>query len=773
MTVITSSSARRTFRDALIASLHDASAYNSMDVVAPTAVLWPDEDRDWASVVSLLRSSATVLVLADFDPLHESGPAPWIRLRVHELRAADSEELVVVYLPGVSRRTLTDAQALDAPSQCLAGLAFRSNVFSQQNSTDWTPYAYFANQVKGLGLDLVNDAATRAALADCLPTLLDIPVDELRRRRLSAADFHQLLVKDPVRSILKWLDDPVAFEAGERAAGSWQSFGQLVKSGWKVSLESDGPLAAAEALGSQRGRWAEVWARFLESPSGYPGVVELLGRARPDTLPDPLVWPQDNTDAEAELVAVLAGLQAKAVDQIRTSIDNVEQAHASRRQSVWGQLGQAPMADILGQLAELAELSRHQPQGQTAGELSASYASHGWKVDHSFTRVLGSLPVGHPSQGHVASVAEAMYRPWLEASTTIFQNAWSADPSWSGPAAGVTADLPDGTCAMFVDGLRMDVAARVAAVLADSGQEYDLGWGRAGVPTVTSTCKPTLTPLAPSLVGGPELNPSFSDAKPWTQEGFKKRLPQVGWHFVPQDETGDPSSRGWTEGGDIDRLGHEVGLKLVRQLDSEATSIANRILELLAAGWSQVIVVTDHGWLLLPGRLPKHKLSEHLTVVRKGRCARMVDDAPLPDGIRALPWQHDHAARIAIAPSIYAFADGKVYEHGGISLQECVVPRIAVRSRTEPPATSLSVDISWTSLACVVTVKGAPHGARADLRSRPADPDSSLAGGGKELKDGRARILAGDAHEGEAAVLVVVGPAGEIVVQRPTVVPAG
>jgi hypothetical protein len=744
-----------------------------MDVVAPTAVLWPDEDGHWASVVPLLRSSATVLTLGDFDPEHETGPAPWIRLRVHELSSADSEAEILAYLPGVSRRTLTDAQSLDAPLQCLAGLAVRSNVFSQQNSTDWTPYAYFANQVKGLGLDVVNDSDTRNALADCLPTLLDIPLDELRRRRLSARDFHQILVKDPVRSLLKWLDDPAAFEAEERAQGSWHSFTRLVKSGWKLSIEDDGPLAAAEALGSQRGRWSEVWARFMESPNGYPGVVDLLGRARPDTLPDPLVWPQDNADAEAAVMAVLSGLHAKTVDEIRTSIDQLELTHAPRRQSIWGQMGQAPMANVVGQLADLSSIGRHQPQGQTAAELSASYASQGWKVDDAFTRVLATLPVGHPSQVHVAKVGEALYRPWLEASTASYQDAWSAEPAWKGPGAGVSADLPAGTCAMFVDGLRMDVAARVAAVLAAAGLEYDFGWGQAQIPTVTSTCKPALTPLAPSLIGGAELNPSFADAKPWTQEGFRKRLPDVGWHFVPQDETGDPLSRGWTEGGDIDKLGHDVGLKLVRQLDSEATSIANRILELLAAGWRQVVVVTDHGWLLLPGKLPKHPLAEHLTVVRKARCARMVAGAPLPAGLRAFPWHHDHDARIAVAPSIYAFEDGKVYEHGGISLQECVVPRLTVRSSSAAPVGSVTVDLSWAALACVVTVHGAPDDARVDLRAKPADPASSLVGGGKRLKDGRARILADDEHEGAPAILVVVGPAGDVVVQRPTVVPGG
>ena len=38
--------------------------------------------------------------------------------------------------------------------------------------------------------------------------------------------------------------------------------------------------------------------------------------------------------------------------------------------------------------------------------------------------------------------------------------------------------------------------------------------------------------------------------------------------------------------------------------------IRDRITELLAAGWKRVRVVTDHGWLLLPGGLPKIDLAQ-------------------------------------------------------------------------------------------------------------------------------------------------------------------
>jgi hypothetical protein len=742
-----------------------------MDVVAPVAVLWPDEDRQWAGVSSRLAPSVVVLTLGEFDPEHETGPATWLRIRVQEL-AGSASGPIVVYLPGVARRRLLDTQSLEPGLQCLAGLAVQSNVFSQQNSSDWTPLAFFSNQGKGLGLDVASDAGTRSALAACLPALLDIPVDDLRRRRLAATDFQKLLVTDPVRSILLWMNDPAGFEAARAADNSWTSFVHLVQSEWKLSVQHDGPLLGAEMLGAQKGRWAEVWSRFVESPAGYPGVVSLLRRVSNATLPDPLIWPQDNSDAEADLSLALRALAGQPVAHVRAKLGELEEAHGVRRPSIWGQLGEAPVAAVVGQLHELSGVSERQPQGHAPGEIAGDYAEVGWRVDDAFVRSLAVLPIGHELQPVVTAIAESLYLPWLNAATEKFQNAVMADPAWGGPPAGVTPDVPAGTCVMFVDGLRIDVAARVAAQL-DSAFDVQVAWGQAAVPTVTATCKPGLTPLAAELGGGADLAPTLGGGQPWAQAVFKRRLAEIGWGYVAQDETGDPAAPGWTEGGDIDTLGHAVGANLVRSLDSEAVSIANRVEELLTSGWREIVLVTDHGWLMVPSKLPKHHLTEHLTSIRKGRCARLRPGVPVPDGVLTLPWSHDADVTIALAPGIYAFDAGRVYDHGGLSLQESIVPRLTVTSRNVSGTRRLTIDISWTSLACVVSVDGAPDGVHADLRSRPADASSSLASGGKKVKDGKARLLAGDEHEGEAAVVVVVGADGTVLAQEPTIVPAG
>ena len=75
--------------------------------------------------------------------------------------------------------------------------------------------------------------------------------------------------------------------------------------------------------------------------------------------------------------------------------------------------------------------------------------------------------------------------------------------------------------------------------------------------------------------------------------------------------------------------GHELGARTsFTRSTIKCNGIALAIEELLTRGWNRVTIVTDHGWLLLPGGLPKN---EDLPVRgdrdQEGRCARIKDGA--------------------------------------------------------------------------------------------------------------------------------------------------
>ena len=66
--------------DAVIASLKGAAAYNRGDVERPAAILWPDEKREWETLVPRLRMVLPqFLIFGPYDRTNRSGPTIWLR----------------------------------------------------------------------------------------------------------------------------------------------------------------------------------------------------------------------------------------------------------------------------------------------------------------------------------------------------------------------------------------------------------------------------------------------------------------------------------------------------------------------------------------------------------------------------------------------------------------------------------------------------------------------------------------------------------------------
>jgi hypothetical protein len=193
------------------------------------------------------------------------------------------------------------------------------------------------------------------------------------------------------------------------------------------------------------------------------------------------------------------------------------------------------------------------------------------------------------------------------------------------------------------------------------------------------------------------------------------------------------------------------------------------IESLLTAGWQEVRVVTDHGWLLLPKGLPKSDLPQYLTATRWRRCAVVKPSATV--AFPCFPWFWSEDVRIACPPGIDCFMAGEEYSHGGLSLQECVVPQLAIRGRTRPVVSAQIAHVRWAGLRCRVTVTGQVNGCQADLRDRAADPATSLAAIKTVSPDGTvALVVADDTREGSATTLVLLDAAGNVLDRLPVTV---
>jgi len=282
-------------------------------------------------------------------------------------------------------------------------------------------------------------------------------------------------------------------------------------------------------------------------------------------------------------------------------------------------------------------------------------------------------------QGAVLGVLRAIYLPWLEVTSRHLQKLVLENGHAISKRSGIIQPAA-GRLVLFADGLRMDVAHLLAEQLAATGVTATKEWEWSTIPSVTATAKPAASPVADQVQGG-EASNEFSTqligtGQRTTQDRFVATLKARGWQCLSADETGDVSGSAWTEAGALDKRGHNEGWKLARSVDTEVRDLASRIGALLNAGWTEVIVVTDHGWLLVPGGLPKVELKAFLTEDRWGRCAAL--KAEVQPGVQVFKWHWNPAVAIACPPGAGCYRAGMEYSHGGVSLQEMVTPRLCI-----------------------------------------------------------------------------------------------
>jgi hypothetical protein len=176
--------------------------------------------------------------------------------------------------------------------------------------------------------------------------------------------------------------------------------------------------------------------------------------------------------------------------------------------------------------------------------------------------------------------------------------------------------------------------------------------------------------------------------------------------------------------------------------------------------------------MLLPGGMEKVELPAATTEFKKGRCARLKDGAAVD--VATVPWFWDPGVRIALAPGATCFEANKEYEHGGVSPQECIVPRLTVRAGAHTAGVGAPefTKVKWLGLQCRVEFSGVTEKVTVDLRGLPAEPASSIAEQTKETSSaGKVSLFVRDEeHEGERAHLVLVSLDGTILAQREVVV---
>ena len=776
--------------DHLLKAIRSAARYNKDVEVAPACILWPDHDRQWETIIPTLQAEMPELfMLGDYSPDKRSGPAIWLRC----VLAGQIPDLFlpegltpVLYLPGVSRQDLRAVESCPEHLKALAELQYRGVIWSQINAKDWTILAYLKSEQGGLGLDVALDNNTKNAMQLALYRLLDEDVSLLKGKRLDKDYFNTLLTGgDPIRDLLQWLDRGSTFQES-RGENEWKAFVEVIKSQLAFNPQTEGVLAGSEKLANHEGPWHAVWERYCEAPKRYPNIPAQIRKCpMPDfglfaDITTAGGWPQWNDRQEKNLRDDLMLLAKKNASEARAKLMELEKQHGSRRTLVWAEQGDAPLACALKHLSTIAELVQSGLAAGSVDDLATGYRNYGWQIDDGALRALDQVASAADIEA-VATSLRSVYLPWMEDSARHLQKL-ADGASYPGGTflTAKAASYRSGDCVLFVDGLRFDIGKRLANSLKARGLKISEEPAWAALPSVTATGKAAVSPVRDRICGedkNTDFVPSAAESGQSLKGGYhlKKLLTDAGWTILEHSADGDGQGMAWCEFGNIDLEGHNNGWKLAKHIDTLIQEIADYIKKLLETGWKRVQVVTDHGWLLLPGGLPKIELPSVLADNKWGRCASLKTGAA--SGERLYPWYWNPNQYFALADGVSCFKKGEEYAHGGLSLQECLTLQLTV-TQEESAQAAASVKftgVTWKGLRCIVTVDGDFPGLSLDVRLQAGDPSSSVVESIKLFKDnGTAFVLVGNEDlEGDKATVVLLDANGSLAAQITTVIGEG
>ncbi|WP_019935800.1 BREX-1 system phosphatase PglZ type B [Oceanimonas smirnovii] len=671
--------------DVLIQQLRKQGDKADLLALPPSAILWTDKDAAWQPAMPLLKAAMPELLeLGDYNPAQRTGPAVWLKCVIAGLaNPLETDKVPVIYLPGVSRRELRAIESCPGHLIPLAELQYRSCWWATPNNNrDWSLTAFLANAAIGLELDIAKDKTTQATLAQVLEPLLEADASSLQGKRITSAELQALVVEDPIRDLLHWLDNPAI-------ADSWQPMRlailqQYCQKEYGLTAESGSRTTFLAKLCEQPGPvWSALWTRFEDMAERLPGLLKQLETVQPLALAlNPDCYLSLALEEEQQLANAFSAMASKSDLEVDAEITQLHQQQAGRAESLWSRLGYTVYANALEHLAILVSLKNKPFGGPDLDVMASAYQREFWQLDYAALQAMACAQ--HDSQRAVIDgVLSVVYTPWLEHKAEHFQHLVKQlgyqrrDRDIEEPAAAGYQAASQ--VVFFVDGLRFDVASEfVKSLAADYSVQLSAQWS--ALPSLTATAKAAVTPIR-DLLDGDVDNSNFipkvySSGSDLSSTNFKTLLQQQGWQYLDGVETGDPTGLAWVQTGDLDKAGHKEQMRLPSRIDDILSEVRSRIDGLKQAGWQHIRIVTDHGWLWVPGKMPKATLAKNATSEQTPRCAILKSTAT-SEQVTA-PWYWNNHVHITFAPGISAFRAGLHYDHGGLSLQECLTPVIDI-----------------------------------------------------------------------------------------------
>ena len=397
----------------------------------------------------------------------------------------------------------------------------------------------------------------------------------------------------------------------------------------------------------------------------------------------------------------------------------------ARAESFWAREGRASGWGLLVRAADLLSAVR-EARGEldrlaSPGALLHRYAESWWRIDQNYRRLREALDASPRSHDRLRKRCALSYRDILRRMNDRFCTLLEVEGTWPPqdvglpPQEGFWAEVADAlkkgrrVAVMFVDALRYELARELLALLETerAGSRRELVARLAAIPTVTPIGMTALLPEGDrrqvayasdwEVTIGNSGNLKDKEAR---RKWLKQHLPDA--YLCDLNKLLDTPSDRIPKAKiyivfdtTLDAVGEVAEPITWNTFSTLLQSVKKGVHRLLGLGVAQVHVVADHGFLLLEeiGEHEKVGVRDVPALTKKsrylvGKSLGRTDQLRFP-----VPGSEDLEAWFPRGIGCFRTPGKYNYVHGGLSLQELVVPHLQVAQQVLGRPVGVRVDL--------------------------------------------------------------------------------
>jgi hypothetical protein len=348
-----------------------------------------------------------------------------------------------------------------------------------------------------------------------------------------------------------------------------------------------------------------------------------------------------------------------------------------------------------------------------------------WQIDaayRSYIQATLQTTEPYPQETVVKDRVAKHYMSFLQSVNRPLAETLGDNPTLGTPQTSFYeefADLDDGTAIIICDGLRYELAESIKQNLEHRTDfEQSLDAVSAALPSITEVGMAAHLPGELGLsLDDDDLVVTSSGEEMSGKADRVDRLSAAGFEVVDMDEVNSTSLEELSEAdpvprviysGTIDKLGESLDAETAfSQVASHVDDVERTVQRLKQAGYTKFVITSDHGFLFTDRLTDELKVeSPDLANIVKRRFAAIDSGTALVDTDEYIQVDSDGLAELGItAPNLKLLFPRSVacfkaqggnmqYFHGGISLQELLVPCLTVTTGELEESATISYDVT-------------------------------------------------------------------------------